>query len=56
MKAKMQTVYRIGYVFDDGTENWIVTTGVNSAVDSLIMEVWEEYGKKPVVKKERVRI
>lgn len=56
MGKKMQTVYRVGYIFEDGSENWIASTAVQSIVESLIMEVWEEYGEKPIVKKERVKI
>ena len=56
MGKKMQTVYRVGYIFEDGSENWIVSTAILSIVESLIMEVWEEYGEKPVVKKERVKV
>lgn len=56
MGKKMQTVYRVGYIFEDGSENWIASTAVLSSVESLTKEVWKEYGERPVVKKERVKI
>ena len=54
--SKMHTIYRIGYVFDDGDENWIAVTGTKASVEAVVQEVWEEYGEKPIVKKERVKV
>ena len=56
MKKKTQTVYRIGYVFEDGTENCITVTSNPEGVEELVTEIWKEYGEKPVVRKGRMKV
>lgn len=46
------TVYKIGYVFPDGWENWVASCAKKETAQRMQTEVCKEYGEMPIIKRE----